>query len=505
MSKRISIRLVGAIIAPAVILAFIIGLFVAGTFNFAQKGDIPQEISQVTVQKSKSTALLESNEESPFTKVARKVIPAVVNISTEKKVTVRSPGYEFEWPFEDLFRDFFRNVPQPEPMTRRTHTLGSGVIVDSQGYILTNNHVIANYDKIVVKLSDKTEFTSNKVKLIGRDPKTDLAVLKIEADQPLPYLEMGNSDEINIGDWAIAIGNPYGLEGTVTVGVVSAKGRSGIPLPEGPSYQDFIQTDASINPGNSGGPLVDIKGEVIGINTAIRSPVGANVGIGFATPINMAKQIFNELITKGKVVRGYLGVAPQEITEDMREAMGLKQSGGVLFRDVLDGTPAEKAGLKPGDVVLKFDGKKITGVEQFRNIAAETKPGTTVDMEIFRDGEIKTYKAKLIEFPEETAAVPAAKKEEKRWLGLVVRNLDREEKRESGIERGVKVDEVKDDSPAQEVGIQSGDVIIKINRESVDDEKDFDRIAKKLSKTKKPILFQLKREKSTYFITVRPD
>lgn len=500
--KRVSLRLIGAIIAPAVIVAFLLGLFVAGTAIHGQRSENP-----ASAQTAKSTTLVsaETIEESPFAKVASKVIPAVVNISTEKKVTIKTPGFEFEWPFEDLFRDFFKNLPQPEPIQRRTHTLGSGVIVDPRGYILTNNHVIGSYDKIIVKLSDNREFTSNKVKLIGRDAKTDLAVLKIEADEPLPYAEMGNSDEIKIGDWAIAIGNPFGLEGTVTVGVISAKGRSGIPLPEGPTYQDFIQTDASINPGNSGGPLVNIKGEVIGINTAIRSPVGANVGIGFATPINLAKRIFDELLAKGKVTRGYLGVAPQEVTEDMREAMGLAESGGVLIRDVVSGTPAEKVGLKPGDVITKFDGKKITGVEQFRRIVAETKPGTRVTIEFIRDGEKKTVEAKLEEYPEEVAVGPSEKKEQERWLGISVRDLKSEEKKELGVQNGVLIEEVSKDSPAAEAGIQEGDVIVKINRETVTDIKDYNRIVRKHAKTQKPILFQLRREKTTYFITVKPE
>jgi Do/DeqQ family serine protease len=506
MPKRVSLRFVGAILAPAVIVAFVIGLFVAGTANFAQKTNPQKETNQTTNQRINPAALpLVGSEESPFAKVASKVVPAVVNISTEKKVTIKSPGFEFEWPFEDLFRDFFKNAPQAEPMQRRTHTLGSGVIVDARGYILTNNHVIGNYDKIVVKLSDNTEFTSNKVKLVGRDPKTDLAVLKIEADHPLPYAEMGNSDEIKIGDWAIAIGNPFGLEGTVTVGVISAKGRSGIPLPEGPSYQDFIQTDASINPGNSGGPLVNIRGEVVGINTAIRSPVGANVGIGFATPINLAKRIFDELVAKGKVTRGYLGVAPQEITEDMRDAMGLPKTGGILIRDVVDGTAADKAGLKSGDVIMKFDGKSIIGVEQFRQIVAEIEPGTTVTIEIIRDSERKEINVRLKEFPEEAVAVPEKQIEEKKWLGLKVRDLQRDEKRELGVEQGVVVEEVDTGSSTEDAGIQNGDVINKINRESVANVKDFNRMASKLAKTKKPILFQLKREKSTYFITVKPE
>lgn len=503
--KKIPLRLVGAIIAPAVIIAFLAGLFIAGSAMFGQKAEV-KKTSELSVQTSKSAALAQigTTEESPFAKVADIVIPAVVNISTEKKITVNTPGYDFG-PFDNLFRDFFRNAPQQEPIQRQSSTLGSGVIVDSRGYILTNNHVINDYDKIVVKLADNTEFTSNKVKLIGRDDKTDLAVLKIESDKPLPFVEMGNSDEIKIGDWAIAVGNPYGLQGTVTVGVISAKGRSGIPLPEGPSYQDFIQTDASINPGNSGGPLVDINGELIGINTAIRSPVGANVGIGFATPVNLAQRIYDELVTKGKITRGYLGVAPQEITLEMRDAMNLSESGGVLIRDVVNGTPADKAGLKPGDVITKFDGKKMTGVEQFREIVAEVKPGTTVSIEFIRDNEHKTINVKLEEFPEAVAAASGSKKAEKKWLGITVRDLQRDEKKELDVEQGVVVDAVDGGSPAEEAGIQEGDVIIKVNRQSVTDESGFNGIARKLSNTKKPVLFQLKRDKSAYFIAVKPE
>lgn len=503
--RRVPLRLVGVIIAPAIIIAFLAGLFIAGSAMFGQKAE-SQNPSTQPIQTSKSAALaqISSTEESPFAKVADMVIPAVVNISTEKKITMKSSRYDYG-PFEELFRDFFRNAPQPEPRQRRTSTLGSGVIVDASGYILTNNHVINDYDKIVVRLSDNTEFTGSQIKLIGRDAKTDLAVLKIESKKPLPFIEMGNSDDIKIGDWAVAIGNPYGLQGTVTVGVISAKGRSGIPLPEGPSYQDFIQTDASINPGNSGGPLVDIKGELIGINTAIRSPVGANVGIGFATPINLAKRIFDELVAKGKVTRGYLGVAPQEITEDMREAMSLKVSGGVLIRDVVKGTPAEKAGLKPGDVVIEFNGISITGLEQFRVIVAEVKPGTTVPIELVRDNEHKTIKVKLEEYPEEVAAASESKSEEKKWLGLYVRNLERTEMQELGVEKGVLVEAIDGGSLAEEAGIQEGDVIVTVNRQSIINENDFNRIARKLADTKKPVLFQVKRNKSTYFIAVKPE
>ncbi|MCS7258895.1 MAG: trypsin-like peptidase domain-containing protein, partial [candidate division WOR-3 bacterium] len=310
-NKQLSYHIrIGILIAVAVIFAFVLGLFIAGALNFRSRNTLEAQVKP-QISESKYSAVTEEGT-SPFVKVAEMVIPTVVNISAEKVVKTRSR--DFWWPFDDeWFKKFFEGLPKIEPETEKRQTLGSGVIISEDGYIITNNHVIADYDNIVVRLYDKTEYKGKKVKVVGRDPKTDVAVLKIDpGNRKLPVAKLGNSDEIKVGDWAIAVGIPFGLEGTVTVGVISAKGRSNIPLPE-ISYQDFIQTDASINPGNSGGPLVNIRGEVIGINTAIRSPVGANVGIGFATPINLVKEIAETLIKKGKIVRGYLGIYPQEI------------------------------------------------------------------------------------------------------------------------------------------------------------------------------------------------
>jgi len=499
---------IGAIIAGAVIVAFIAGLFISGTFNFGQRNTARAENPTTSVETN--YPLITEQGTSPFVKVADMVIPTVVNISAEKVVKITTPG--FNLPFDDFFRDFFKDIPKPEskPQEQRSQTLGSGVIISPDGYILTNNHVVAGFDNIIVKLSDKTEYKGKKVKVVGKDPKTDLAVLKVETNRKkLPAAQLGNSDNIRVGDWAIAVGIPFGLEGTVTVGVISAKGRSNVPLPEGPTYQDFIQTDAAINPGNSGGPLVNIKGEVIGINTAIRTTTGGNIGIGFATPINLAKEISDQLISKGKITRGYLGVYPQEITNDLKEAMNLKNTEGVLLGEVVDNTPAAKAGLKAGDVVIKFDGKKVTDLQQFRRMVAEVSPGKTVEIEVIRDGKTLTFTAKLQEMPDEVASKPEEKVEEKEeiqsWMGIKPRNLTTDEKQNRNLEQGVIVDNIEGGSIADQSGIREGDVMLKIDKYEIASTKDFSKAAKDLKDTKKPILFRLKRDKISLFIAVTPE
>ena len=383
------------------------------------------------------------------------------------------------------------------------------MIISADGYILTNNHVIDGFDNFIVTLSDKTIFKAKKVKVVGKDSKTDLAVLKIESKDPLPYAKLGNSDAIRIGDWAIAVGNPFGLNGTVTVGVISAKGRSGV-LPEGPQYQDFIQTDASINPGNSGGPLVNLNGEVIGINTAIRTTTGGNIGIGFATPINLAKDISDQLIHKGKIVRGYLGVRPQEVTQDIKEAMGLKSTEGVLIGEVVEKSAATKAGLKDGDVIIKFDGKKITDVEQFRRLVAIYAPGTSVDIDVIRDGKTMTFTAKLQEMPEEVASTPqevqpSETEEVKTWLGITVRKLIQAEKDNLKVEQGVIVDKIEAGSIADNAGIAEGDIILKIDKYEIASISDFSKVAKALKDSNKPVLFRLKRNNVSLYIAVTPE
>jgi Do/DeqQ family serine protease len=492
---------IGILISIAVVFAFVLGLFIAGTFNFHSRNTI--EAQSPKDSGSKYEGVITSEGTSPFVKVAEMVIPTVVNISAEK--IVKKPSTDFWWPFDDeWFKKFFKDFPKLEPETQKSQTLGSGVIISEDGYIVTNNHVIADYDNIIVRLYDKTEYKGKKVKVIGRDPKTDVAVIKIDVgDRKLPVAKLGNSDDIKVGDWAIAVGIPFGLEGTVTVGVISAKGRSNIPLPE-ISYQDFIQTDASINPGNSGGPLVNIRGEVIGINTAIRSPVGANVGIGFATPINLVKEVVDQLIKKGKIVRGYLGVYPQEITQDIKEAMNLPSTEGVLISEVVDNTPASKAGLKAGDVIIKFNGIKVKDVSQFRRLVAEQSPGSKVSIEIIRDGKTVMLTATLGELPEETAQKSEEKESEKSqevtrtWLGITVKEA------EDNI-KGVVVENVETGSIADMAGIQAGDIILKIDKYEINNLNDFSRAVSGLKNTKRPILFRLKRGKISLFIALTPE
>ncbi len=494
---------IGAIIAGAVIVAFIAGLFIAGTFNFGQRNTVR---AQNPVSFDSKYPSINEDGTSPFVKVADVVIPTTVSISAEKVVKIQSPSFSF--PFDDLFKDFFKGFPQQDqqPQEQKSQALGSGVIISQDGYILTNNHVVAGFDNIIVTLSDKTVFKGKKVKVVGRDPKTDLAVIKVEPKDNLPYAKLGNSDGIKVGDWAIAVGIPFGLEGTVTVGVISAKGRTGVPLPEGPTYQDFIQTDAAINPGNSGGPLVNIKGEVIGINTAIRTTTGGNIGIGFATPINLAKQISDQLISKGKIVRGYLGVYPQEITQDLKDAMSLKSTEGVLIGEVVDNTPASRAGLKAGDVVVKFDGKKVTSVQQFREMVAEASPGKEVDIDVLRDNNPMTMTATLKELPDEVATTPEATQQEtelvKSWLGITVRNMTADEKKNLNLEQGVLVSQIDVGSIADHSGIAEGDVILKIDKYEIVTISDFSKAAKDLKDSKKPVLFRLKRDKVSLFIAV---
>lgn len=487
--KKLSATWVGVMVGSAAVAAFVIGLLLAGLLKItpaaqAEDGD--------------TTTLAPGT--SPFVDVAERVLPAVVNISSSKKVTV------YGFPFDDpLFREFFGEMLEGAPRQQRRYNLGSGVIFRPDGYILTNNHVVAGADDITVTLHDGRAFEGKKVKLVGRDPQTDLAVLKVETSEELPVAELGNSDSLRVGDWAIAIGNPFGLEGTVTVGVISAKGRSNLPLPSEQRYQNFLQTDAAINPGNSGGPLCNIQGEVIGLNTAITGPSGTNIGIGFAVPVNMVKQVSSQLIEKGKVERGYLGVYPQEITSDMRRSMGLKRNQGVLIGDVISGTPAEKSGIKSGDVILSFAGETIRDLEQFREKVAATPPGKTVQVKVWRDGQEKTFKVKLEELPQEGdvsegRAVPL---EEEPALGLVIRDLTSSERQASGLDAGVLVEKVLFGSPAERAGIKVGDVILKLDNRMVTDAATYAKIAQDIiSSDKEVVLIQVYRQGVRFFVAL---
>lgn len=487
--KEISAKWVGVIIGSATVTGFVLGLLIAGVFNIFPRVQAEEQDTVTTLWPS----------ESPFAAVVDEVLPAVVNISSSRKVVV--PGLPFDDPFFKEFAEkFFGEVPREQ--TR--YSLGSGVIFRPDGYILTNDHVVAGAEDITVTLHDGRSFKGGQVKLIGRDPHTDLAVLKVRTAKDLPVAKLGDSDSIRVGDWAIAIGNPFGLEGTVTVGVVSAKGRSNLLLPSRQRYQNFIQTDAAINPGNSGGPLCNIKGEVIGLNTVISSPSGTNIGIGFAVPINMAKEVARQLITKGKVERGYLGVYPQELDADMRKGLGLKGAYGVLIADVVPGTPADRAGLRSGDVIVVFDGHKVGDVEDFRERVAATPPGKTVAIKIWRGGKEMGLNAKLEELPEEAAAStrPSPQAREAHF-GLVVRSLSASERASQNLSAGVLVEDVQPGSAAERAGIRPGDVILKIDGRSVKNQGEFYKIAGELKSSKKEVvLVQIYRQSRRFFVTL---
>ena len=429
-----------------------------------------------------------ASEDSParmipanFSELAEKARPAVVNIRTVKTVKGGGPVFRhfFGNPFggKSPFEDFRGPHPEGGPSRNfKQQSLGSGFIIGREGYIVTNNHVIENADQIKVKLAMGKEFDA---KVVGRDPKTDLALIKIEASDDLTPLEMGDSDGLRVGTWVVAIGSPFGLEQTVTAGIVSAKGRT---LGAGP-YDDFIQTDASINPGNSGGPLINMKGEVIGINTAIFSQGGGNVGIGFAIPVNLAQGIIEQLKNEGQVTRGWLGVGIQDITPELAEYYGVKDKKGVLVTQVFRGDPADKSGIKTGDVIVKVDGKKVSSSRELSRTIANTTVGERTPVSILRAGEGKILYVELTKRSDSEASVkPQPQSTDK--LGLKLKELEPEMARHLGYsedEKGVVVIQVESGSRGELAGIQQGDVIKEINRRPVSTPKE---VKKQMEKVK---------------------
>ncbi len=445
---------------PFFIVSTVLLAFVFSTFLF---------IGTATAQDAGMKSLRETGK--AFRSVAKKVSPAVVFIKVEKEMPQQGvAGNPFAGtPFGDeFFRRFFGQVPQQhqsphrQAPKRRAMGQGSGFIISADGYIMTNNHVVGDADKVSVQLLDGREFDA---KIIGTDPPTDVAVIKIDAKEKLPYLPLGDSDQLEVGDWVLAFGNPFGLSHTLTAGIVSAKGRSGIGLND---FENFIQTDAAINPGNSGGPLVNLDGEVVGMNSAIFTQSGGYMGIGFAIPINMAKKVHQQLVQHGSVTRGRLGVFIQDLTKELAESFEIDQRDGILIAQVMEDSAAAEAGLKQGDVILQLNGKKVDKVATFRNQIAMTRPGTKVEFLILRDGKKKKIKATIgvMEADDQGHPVSTGSLPE---LGMKLQKLTPDLAAQFGYEdaNGVLVTAVDAGSIAEQAGIQRGNLIEEVNRRDV--------------------------------------
>ncbi len=414
-----------------------------------------------------------------FEDVADQVRPSVVSIRSIARVgrqpgaprgrspMPRSPFHDF---FGDDFLERFFGPQAPGGQGRVQQGQGTGFVVSEDGYILTNHHVVDQADEITVRFGGE-DYTAEHV---GSDPKTDLAVLKIDAEGLVP-LTFGDSDDLRVGQWVVAIGNPFGLESTITAGIVSAKGRSRVGLAE---YEDFIQTDAAINPGNSGGPLVDLRGDVIGVNTAIFSRSGGYMGIGFAIPSKLARLVMDSLITDGRVVRGFLGVTIQDLDEGMAESFGYDSTDGALVGDVTDGGPGDQGGIEPGDIITRFNGKPTESVDRLRFEVAAVKPGTEVPVEVFRDGKTKTFRVEVGELEAAAEAGPRDESEPSEKLGMSYRTLTDDLAQQLGFDvnpGGVVVTAVEPLGPAARSGLRARDVILEIGGSRVEDSRDFQR------------------------------
>jgi len=492
------------------ITAILIGVFFGGLIVVSHLELAPVSYAQ---DKSKTAPtnfnaaqgrLILQQFSAAFEEAAAKVNASVVPIFSEQVVEERGPftmpNDQFRDFFgDDFFRRFFSN-PRGGDERQRVRGLGSGVIVSKDGYILTNNHVVREADKVTVMLGENKKYTA---KVIGTDPQTDLAVIKINASN-LPAATLGNSDEVRIGQWVIAVGNPFELLHTVTAGIISAKSRSSVGLDL--AYQDFIQTDASINPGNSGGALADLEGNVIGINTAISSPSGGSVGIGFAIPIDMAKQVMEELVSKGRVTRGYLALVPQDVDESIAKAWKLKSTAGALVGDVTANGPADKAGVKRGDIITSFNGKKIENSAQLRQAVAQAEPSSTAKIVLLRDGREVPVSVVLGERPKDFSGrndQPEEKTGEK--LGLTIQTLTPDIAQQLGYrnEHGVLINSVASSSPADEAGLRRGDLIKEVNRAKVSTAQEFKRLMSRVQSGDNIVLLVNRRGQNTFFAAVQ--
>ncbi len=417
--------------------------------------------------------------------VIKRVNPGVVNISVRGSVqTQQNPIFQ-----DPFFRRFF-DIPE-QPVERRTQSVGSGVVIDAKkGYIITNHHVVFNADEITINFTDNRSIVAE---LVGSDPEADVAVLKVDAKN-LVELEFGDSSQLEVGNFVIAIGNPFGLGQTATLGIVSALGRSGLGI-EG--YENFIQTDASINPGNSGGALIDQSGKLIGINTAILSRTGGNMGIGFAIPANMVKDLVNQLIEHGEVRRGQLGVSIQDLTSELAAAFGLNILSGAVISDVLDGSPADDIGLKQGDVIVSVDGHKVNGAQELRNLIGLRRPEDSVQLDVISEGKRKSLKAKL---SERTGDQRARSEVHPALEGLELSDIPTQHPL-FGQTQGIMVRDVERNSSGDNAGLRAGDIITSVNRQSISTIEEFSKVITDVDES--PLLLNVRRGQSALFIVLR--
>lgn len=475
-------------------------LFAWGDWSFPSSHASPSSAGAVPV-----SVPIEQANGNGFAGVAKTVTPAVVNITASARPERSSRRGEPQEEWRDRMDEFFGSPFGPNgPRGRRgpgdsREGMGSGVIVTSDGYILTNNHVVVGAQELTVSLPDKREF---KAKLVGADPKTDLAVIKVEAQQ-LPTVAWGDSSSLQVGEYVLAVGNPFGLNSTVTLGIVSALGRGKMGITQ---YEDFIQTDAAINPGNSGGALVNTSGQLVGINTAIFSQSGGNEGVGFAVPTAMAKPIYESIVKTGKVVRGYLGIGVQDLNKDLAASFRIESARGALVSEVKEDSPADKAGLQTGDVIVRYQDMPIEDATALQRQVTRTPVGTTATVKVVRDGREKALSVTIGEQPNPQKTARAETEAGDHALaGLAVQELDRSTARELGVKSGTKgvvIAEVAPESPAAQAGLSRGDVIREINKQPVHSVKDFERIAAALKKDA-PALVLINRRGASLFVSVK--
>jgi len=481
------------VIAKPYLLAALICCLIIPLTTFIRAGAAEDENISLLDRSSKA-----------FASIVKKAGPAVVHVRVEKSIQGRGAGGPdlFSDPFfERFFGPQFRHPREDrQPREYKQRAAGSGFIISHDGYILTNNHVVEDADKITVNLDDEREF---KAEVIGTDPQSDVALIKVDAEN-LPILELGDSDKLEVGEWVIAIGSPFELNQSVTVGVVSAKGRNRMGISD---YENFIQTDAAINPGNSGGPLLNTHGEVVGMNTAIFSRSGGYMGIGFAIPVNMAKAIKQQLLKHGKVTRGWLGVVIQDVNDDLAKSFGLENTRGALISEVSKNSPADKGGLKQGDVIMALDGTDIKDVADLRNKVAMIAPGAKVDVTVMREGKERKIGISIGEQPEDFAQPAAAHGDGSlQNMGLSLQNLTEELAGQFGYDedQGVLIVEVEPDSPAEQAGLKAGQLIEEVNKQRVHNLKDL-RTVLDQSKSTDKVLLRIRAGEYSQYVVLRSE